>query len=1109
MSKIARVFHLNKEIQKIYKNGVLQKLFFDWKKYIGEEINIEYARGYCSNRININGKVYQNLASKLYIGAGNTLMPTGTKALEPNGYTHIKLPYALKPNTSYTIVIDVVQPSEEHAFQLRNAKMEYLTLTIPTLTNKLVKGMNAATFTTSSNEISAILIKNAQNSTKDLIIKNNVIVIEGDLSGETIIEDSIKYLEEGTFVPENRIIEGKTYQNLLTNKIDYTFSGSAFYYNKTTLNNGAIYTRNNEEITSEVYGTYITLKCHKVASMLKSNTTYTLAFNIESTFSDYKGITVSGENDCYFKSSTSESNGTRYFHNESFDLSTGYKKIMFETNSNITQYFGFGFPLMQSQSEGTYLKITNIILLEGDYTHIDLPNSINGIESVGKREFVKSKNLYNKNFMNSTMVSKGEVIDSRGFTFTLVDNCTFKINGTNTTGCTIISENILDLLEDGKSYILSTNLLHFLAIITYKDDTPPKYTSVFTVNKSVMNTISLYNQWADTEIVTYNNFVVKNQIEEGTTATEYEPFYEYYPVTIRNYNYKCGTDNTILPNGVKNSIDTIDGKKVHTRRVGAVLLNGTQDMTLTNVNQTLTTRVRIRMDNAKVSKNNLLCNWFIRTEAHGDYEYIIIQDSSEGICLFISVLNTKLSAPTADGVKQYFSENPLWVFYELATPTYTYLESGLYDDITIPTPSNIRNEIYLENGKWYHKRNIGKVIFDGSSDEKWSHYKEGSWARFDIKMPNDAKMYSTRKPVYAVGYQFDASKNEDKIIFISGVVDSVNKLYIYNYAYTTVADFRAYLAENPLEVYYELAEPVISELYFNDITYKINEPLRSLPNGTCDTIEGNKLVQRVGKVILDGVINKVNNHVFTNDIYLCVTYGDTTFLSSSDVLNLIVTGAIPVASRNIMQEKSEKDASFEGINKRSANNHGIFIRVPISFASTTDEFNTYLQQNPMTVYYPLAEPIETELNLPTIFVKEGTNLITTTNNIKPNIQAECLVRCNETNMLNVKEFVGDANVIIDKIKVEKGTTYLFTFTNNLGENDVNNTPNIIVTDKNISIISNTHNTLYGATIDVNLGVAYTYKSGYQFTSNYDYVYITSCNANTTSKNLSDMCLKRV
>jgi hypothetical protein len=1045
MSKIARVFHLNKEIQKIYKNGVLQKLFFDWKKYIGEEINIEYARGYCSNRININGKVYQNLASKLYIGAGNTLMPTETKALEPNGYTHIKLPYPLKPNTSYTIVIDVEQPSEEHAFQLRNAKMEYLTLTIPTLTNKLVKGMNVATFTTSSNEISAILIKNAQNSTKDLIIKNNVIVIESDLSGETIIEENIKYLEEGTFKPENRIIEGKTYQNLLTNKIDYTFSGSAFYYNKTTLNNGAIYTRNNKEITSEVHGTYITLKCHKVASMLKSNTTYTLAFNIESTFSDYKGITVSGENDCYFKSSTSESNGTRYFHNESFDLSTGYKKIMFETNSNITQYFGFGFPLMQSQSEGTYLKITNIILLEGDYTHIDLPNSINGIESVGKREFVKSKNLYNKKFMNSAITAQGQFVDSRGFIFTINDECTFKINGTNTTGCTIMSENILDLLEDGKSYILSTNLLHFLAIITYKDDTPPKYTSAFTVNKSVMNTIKLYNQWPDTEIVTYDNFVVKNQIEEGTTATEYEPFYEYYPVTIRNYNYKCETDNIILPNGVKNSIDTIDGKKVHVQRVWKRVFDGSDDEKWRNgYGNGDGKNNRFEMEiNSGGSYSNTYMNLNIVASvcSHFEYEitnsipksfghYRIAFSNSEGKIFLLFNIDTNI-VPLEDisAWKTWLSENPVTVWYELATPIYTYLESGIYDDITIPT-SGIKNEIYSENGKWYHKRNIGKVIFDGSSDENWNYYNKDSIQRFDIKMPNEAKMYNVRTPVYTEGYQFEASKNEDKIIFISGV-ETVNKLYIYNYAYTSVEDFRAYLAKNPLEVYYELAEPVISELYFSDITYKLNEPLRSLPNGTCDTIEGNKLVQRVRRVMFDGNENWIFQSCDTNGNGILNIYFIIQDLKLKEKQFII-------CDKYIQQNTAIANTTKEGILVNEEKR--LYLRLFTSKATTVEEAKEYIKDNPFVVYYELATPIETEITpdkIPPFLLKEGLTTLKSTNNITPQIELDCLVRDEFQNMCPNTWVNGDIAVdsgveyssstsrikLQDYIAVQPNTTY--------------------------------------------------------------------------------------
>lgn len=470
---------------------------------------------------------------------------------------------------------------------------------------------------------------------------------------------------------------------------------------------------------------------------------------------------------------------------------------------------------------------------------------------------------------------------------------------------------------------------------------------------------------------------------------------EYYPVTIRNYNYKCGTDNIVLPNGVKNSIDTIDGKKVHTRRVGAVLLKGTQNMTLSNVNQTLTTRVRIRMDNAKVSKNNLLCNWFIRTGVHGDYEYIIIQDSSEGICLFISVLNTKLSAPTADGVKQYFNENPLWVFYELATPIYTYLESGLYDEITIPT-SDIKNEIYSENGKWYHKRNIGKAIFDGSSDEEWNY--EEAFKRFNSPDINDCIYKNGRTPVCIKGYTYSdkSGDNFDTLAFLSGAYNGC-KLYIYNYAYISVKDFKAYLAKNPLEVYYELAEPVISELYFSDITYKLNEPLRSLPNGVCDTIEENKLVQRVGKVTFDG----------TKEIIL---YNASTYARFS--INMPIN-AKAYSKRTAVYAKGYYfdaimngdrvifSSAVKGTNRLYIYNYDY---------KTVNDFKAYLTENPLEVYYELATPIETEITpdkIPPFLLKEGLTTLKSTNNITPQIELDCLLRDEFQNMCDNEWEVGD------------------------------------------------------------------------------------------------------
>lgn len=110
------------------------------------------------------------------------------------------------------------------------------------------------------------------------------------------------------------------------------------------------------------------------------------------------------------------------------------------------------------------------------------------------------------------------------------------------------------------------------------------------------------------------------------------------------------------------------------------------------------------------------------------------------------------------------------------------------------------------------------------------------------------------------------------------------------------------------------------------------------------------------------------------------------------------------------------------------------------------------------------------------------------------------------NLLNVKEYIGTSNKIIDKVKVKKGKSYLFTFKNNLGENTIYNAPYIICSDIDISSTSS-HNILYGSTVSVNKGIQYSINTGFKFKATYVYVYITSGNANMTDKNLTNLCLK--
>lgn len=141
-------------------------------------------------------------------------------------------------------------------------------------------------------------------------------------------------------------------------------------------------------------------------------------------------------------------------------------------------------------------------------------------------------------------------------------------------------------------------------------------------------------------------------------------------------------------------------------------------------------------------------------------------------------------------------------------------EENNYINLPIPLrslPNGVADTI--EGNKLVQR--IGKVTLDGT--EEMGFYNASNYIRFTIKMPTEAKAYNKRTAVYAKGYHFEDVKNEDKVIF-SSAVEGANRLYIYNYDYKTVNDFKAHLTENPLEVYYELATPIIHDLEVPNIS---------------------------------------------------------------------------------------------------------------------------------------------------------------------------------------------------------------------------------------------------------------------------------------------------
>lgn len=136
--------------------------------------------------------------------------------------------------------------------------------------------------------------------------------------------------------------------------------------------------------------------------------------------------------------------------------------------------------------------------------------------------------------------------------------------------------------------------------------------------------------------------------------------------------------------------------------------------------------------------------------------------------------------------------------------------------VTLPTPTglpgigDIQDRIICKDGVWGIERRIKKVVFDGSADEIWTQSGTNitnSW-RYRMEVPNAKVSYLTTAittmcsnlPLLNSGETFDAKKT-------GYTIGSDFYLYVYLDG-RTLAEFRTWLASNPITLVYTLVTPV-------------------------------------------------------------------------------------------------------------------------------------------------------------------------------------------------------------------------------------------------------------------------------------------------------------
>ena len=178
-------------------------------------------------------------------------------------------------------------------------------------------------------------------------------------------------------------------------------------------------------------------------------------------------------------------------------------------------------------------------------------------------------------------------------------------------------------------------------------------------------------------------------------------------------------------------------------------------------------------------------------------------------------------------------------------------------------------------------------------------------------------------------------------------------------------------------------QPIYEPYKESTYSYILDEPLRSLPNGACDTIdlETGVLTRRVGKVVITENTGIVLNNAGTNYTQF-VTYSSTFKGVSKVISSNIWCDTKPVFALN---ESNNGFWIYDGTT-------GVFQMT--ESINTVELMKEWLKNNPTTVYYELKEPTIHQLDQNRIYSFKDTTHVTSDNLIAPRITTNVLTNSN-------------------------------------------------------------------------------------------------------------------
>ena len=510
-------------------------------------------------------------------------------------------------------------------------------------------------------------------------------------------------------------------------------------------------------------------------ALTKKNTTYTVVLDVKELFKDGIGYKI-------------QINDGAYLYNE--PLKPGINVIKIATKENGDNYHIA--ILKVSTAVGTMKFSKKILLLEGDHTNNpNLPSYFEGIVGVGD----KSKNLFNPNLVKQTVLNNLGSLNTTVVEQPHRERCSLRgVKCKPNTTYTIKAESNINIslgsISDAGTSLGETGWKNAKSGIVY---TTPNNAKELAMNISKANNRDLL----DVEFVNSTNL----QLEEGSTATSYEPYYDGHKIEI-------------LSNG-KNLINLKDMPSGSLENSGKVVMSPTSAYKVTpnfikiDPTKKICFYYEYNENDASTPEHNMIAyydknfsyigatyDWSTKgivttppTEAH----YLRLRVRKEAIKLSLIFESSIVYEPYVSDKTQILLDEPLM-----------RLPNGTHDEIT-------------RDGKLI--RRGGKIVFDGT--ENWSPYNiNGNTTHFAISIPyidkfngglishiehNNNKFMCDKALV-------TQTRKENLTSICSFYYGPENRYFMFNLPCSSLESAKNWLIENKPILYFPLPTPTIIEL---------------------------------------------------------------------------------------------------------------------------------------------------------------------------------------------------------------------------------------------------------------------------------------------------------